>query len=106
MALVAAFPELSCTPGTYQVSVGNRFMIWPGNGTFYGIIDNNLCPANEQVYTILDKIFTEVAALFPFEYIHMGGDETYKGYWEKSAAVTELMKKEKLKVVSSFVSFE
>ena len=105
MALVAAFPELSCTPGSYQVSVGNRFMIWPGNGTFYGIIDNNLCPANEQVYTILDKIFTEVAALFPFEYIHMGGDETYKGYWEKSEAVTELMKKEKLKDMHAVQSY-
>lgn len=83
LAMVAAYPELSCTPGTYQVSVGNRFMIWPGNGTFYGILDNNLCPANEQVYSMLDKIFTEVAALFPFEYIHMGGDETYKGFWGK-----------------------
>jgi len=34
-----------------------------------------LCPANEKVYTFLDKVFTEVASLFPFEYIHMGGDE-------------------------------
>ncbi|MBZ5856466.1 beta-N-acetylhexosaminidase [Flavihumibacter profundi] len=105
LALVAAYPELSCTPGTYQVSVGNRFMIWPGNGTFYGTIDNNLCPANEQVYTILDKIFTEVAALFPYEYIHMGGDETYKGFWEKSDAVAALMKKEKLQNMHEVQSY-
>ncbi|ULQ53734.1 beta-N-acetylhexosaminidase [Flavihumibacter fluvii] len=105
LAMVAAYPELSCTPGTYQVSVGNRFMIWPGNGTFYGTLDNNLCPANEEVYAMLDKIFTEVAALFPFEYIHMGGDETYKGFWEKSDAVKALMKKEKLKDMHEVQSY-
>ena len=97
MALLAAYPELSCTPTPYQVNVGDRFMIWPGNGTFYGTIDNNLCPANEKVYETLDKIFTEVAQLFPYEYIHMGGDETYKGFWEKSSEIKALMKRENLK---------
>ena len=97
MAMLAAYPELSCTPGTYQVNAGDRFMIWPGNGTFYGITDNNLCPANEKVYEVLDKVFTEVAQLFPFEYIHMGGDECYKGFWEKSDAIAALMKREGLK---------
>lgn len=97
MALVAAYPELSCTPGTYQVNAGDRFMIWEGNGKFYGLIDNTLCPANEKVYEVLDKIFTEVAALFPFEYIHMGGDECYKGFWEKSEAIKKLMQDQGLK---------
>ncbi|MBC6493115.1 beta-N-acetylhexosaminidase [Flavihumibacter stibioxidans] len=97
MAMLAAYPDLSCTPTPYQVNVGDRFMIWPGNGTFYGTIDNNLCPANEKVYEALDRIFTEAAQLFPYEYIHMGGDETYKGFWEKSEAITALMKREKLK---------
>lgn len=97
LAMIAAYPDLVCTPGKYQVSVGDRFMIWPGNGKFYGILDNNLCPANEKVYEVLDKVFTEVAQLFPYEYIHMGGDETYKGFWEKSAAIKALMKKENLK---------
>lgn len=105
LAMVAAYPELSCTPGSYQLSVGNRFMIWPGNGTFYGTLDNNLCPANEQVYQYLDKIFTEIAALFPFEYIHMGGDETYKGFWEKSEAVSQLMKQEHLKDMHEVQSY-
>ncbi|ULQ57380.1 family 20 glycosylhydrolase [Flavihumibacter rivuli] len=96
MAIVAAYPELSATPGNYQVNAGERFMIWPGNGHFYGLIDNTLNPASEKTYEYLDKIFTELAQLFPFEYIHMGGDECYKGFWEKSDAVKGLMKKEKL----------
>ena len=63
----------------------------------YRTVDNTLCPANEKVYEMLDKVFTEVAQLFPFEYIHIGGDEAYKGFWEKSDAVKQLMKKENLK---------
>ncbi|WP_290791857.1 beta-N-acetylhexosaminidase [Flavihumibacter sp. UBA7668] len=106
MALLAAYPDLSCTPGTaYQVNGGDRFMHWPGGGKFYSDIDNNLCPANERVYALLDTIFTEIAALFPMEYIHMGGDETYKGWWEKSAAIKDLMKREKLKDMHEVQSY-
>ena len=39
LAAIAAYPELTCTPGEYYVSPGDRFMIWPGDGQhFYGII--------------------------------------------------------------------
>ena len=47
------------------------------------LIDNTLNPSDEKVYEFLDKVFTEVAALFPNPYIHVGGDECYKGFWEK-----------------------
>ncbi|RZM00553.1 MAG: beta-N-acetylhexosaminidase, partial [Pedobacter sp.] len=60
------------------------------------IFDNNLCPANENVYRFLDDVIKEVAELFPFPYIHMGGDETSTNYWEKSAAVSSLMQRENL----------
>jgi hexosaminidase len=106
LAAVAAYHELTCTPdSTYQVNSGERFMIWPGNGTFYGTLDNTLCPANEKVYELLDKVFTEVAALFPFQYIHMGGDECYKGFWEKSEAVKQLMQREGLKDMHEVQSY-
>jgi hexosaminidase len=96
MAAIAAYPELTCTPGTYVVNSGEQFMIWPPGGHFYGTVDNSLCPANEKVYEFMDKVFTEVAQLFPFEYIHMGGDETARNFWEKSDAIKALMQKEKL----------
>ncbi|MCG2613707.1 family 20 glycosylhydrolase [Terrimonas sp. NA20] len=96
MAAIAAYPELTCTPGTYVVNSGEQFMIWPPGGHFYGTVDNSLCPANEKVYEFMDKVFTEIAQLFPFEYIHMGGDETARNFWEKSDAIKALMQKEKL----------
>lgn len=105
LAAIAAYPELVCTPGTYHVNSGEQFMIWPPSGHFYGLLDNTLCPAFENVYEFLDKVFTEVAQLFPFEYIHMGGDETARNFWEKSEAVKELMKKENLKNLDEVQSY-
>jgi len=99
MAINTAYPQLSTTPNyPYQVNAGDEFMDWEGlNGHVAARIDNSLDPSNELVYTYLDKIFGEIAPLFPFEYIHMGGDENAKNNWEKSANVQALMKKEGLK---------
>lgn len=99
MAMLAAYPNLSTTPNyPYQVNAGDEFMDWEGlNGHATAKIDNSLDPSNEEVYTALDKIMTEIAPLFPFEYIHMGGDENAKNNWEKSPNVQALMKKEGLK---------
>ncbi len=94
MAALAAYPELSTTknPQTY-VNPGTPFSEWYGNGTFKMKVENTLNPADEKVYEFLDKVFTEVAALFPNPYIHVGGDEAYKGYWAADPGCQELMKK-------------
>jgi len=105
LAAIASYPDLSCTPGNYKVNSGDPFMDWHNDGTFTARIDNTLCPANEKVYGFLDKVFTEVAALFPFEYIHMGGDECAKNFWEKSAEVKALMQREKLKDMHEVQSY-
>lgn len=106
LAALASYPDLSCTPDNYYVSPGDPFMIWPGGGQhFYGVIDNTLCPANEKVYVFLDKVFTEVAQLFPFAYIHMGGDETARNFWEKNEQIKALMKKENLKDLDEVQSY-
>jgi hexosaminidase len=106
LAAIAAYPDLSCTPDAvnYKVNSGEPFQIWEG-GHNTAIIDNTLCPANEKVYQFLDKVVTEVAALFPFEYIHMGGDECAKNFWEKSAEVKALMEKEGLKTMQEVQSY-
>lgn len=106
LAAIAAYPELSCTPGEYYVSPGDRFMIWPGGGQhFYGTLDNTLCPALEKSFDFLDKVFTEVAELFPFGYIHMGGDETARNFWEKSEQIKALMQEKGLKNLDEVQSY-
>ena len=104
MAALAAYPELSCTPGTYAVNVGEEFQVWDSGGN-RAMTDNTLCPANEKVYQFLDKVFTEVAQLFPFEYIHVGGDEAAKNFWEKSEQVKALTQKEGLKNMEEVQSY-
>jgi len=106
LAAIAAYPELSCTPGEYYVSPGDRFMIWPGGGQhFYGTLDNTICPALEKNFEFLDKVFTEVAELFPFGYIHMGGDETARNFWEKSEQIKALMQEKGLKNLDEVQSY-
>jgi hexosaminidase len=98
MAAVASYPELCVTNDTtVRVNPGSNFSKWFGRGKFEMYVDNTLDPTDEKVYTFLDKVFTEIAQLFPFEYIHMGGDECYKGYWERDPGVQEFMKKNKIK---------
>jgi len=93
MAAIAAYPELSCTKDpNIKVNPGSPFAEWYGDGTFKMLIDNTLNPSDEKVYEFLDKVFTELAALFPGPYIHVGGDECYKGYWEKDPGCRALMK--------------
>ncbi len=107
LAAIASYPELSCTPGAdkYRVRSGEKIMNWMGGGKFTALVDNTLCPANEKVYEFIDKVFTEVAQLFPFEYIHMGGDECAKNFWEKSDAIKALMQKENLKDMHEVQSY-
>jgi hexosaminidase len=97
MSAIAAYPELSCTkdPNT-KVNPGSSFSEWFNDGTFKMRIDNTLNPSDEKVYEFLDKVFTELAAMFPNPYIHVGGDECYKGVWTKDSACVALMKKMKM----------
>ncbi|MBC8051761.1 MAG: family 20 glycosylhydrolase [Sphingobacteriaceae bacterium] len=101
LAAIVSYPELSCTPGVekYSVRSGEAIMDWSRGAPPIALIDNTLCPANERVYTFLDTVITEIAALFPFEYIHMGGDEAPHNFWQKNPSVKELMLREGLKTM-------
>jgi hexosaminidase len=94
MAAIASYPELCCTKNPdIKVNPGTEFSEWYADGTFKMLVDNTLNPSDEKVYEFLDKVFTEVAQLFPGQYIHAGGDECYKGYWEADTNCQALMKK-------------
>ena len=99
LAAIASYPELSCTPGAenYRVRSGERIMDWSRGAPPIALVDNTLCPANEKVYVFLDTVISQIAALFPFEYIHMGGDEAPINFWEKNDSIKALMKKEGLR---------
>ncbi len=107
LATVVSYPELSCTPevNTYQVRSGEQIMDWSKGHPPIALYDNTLCPANEKVYQFLDTVVSQISKLFPFEYIHMGGDECPKNYWEKDPQVKALMRKENLKTMDDVQTY-
>jgi hexosaminidase len=106
LAAVAAYPELSATPGAdqYHVRSGEKIMNWASGGNT-ALVDNTLNPASEKTYEFLDKVVTEIAQLFPFPYIHMGGDECAKNFWAQSAEVKTLMARDTLKNMNEVQSY-
>ena len=96
LALIASYPNLSCTQMPYYVNPGSNF---------YTEEDNVLCVGNDSIYVVLDKIFTELAQLFPNQYIHVGGDEAYKGFWEKCPKCQKRMADEHLKNTDELQSY-
>jgi hexosaminidase len=96
LALIASYPNLSCTQLPYSVNAG---------GKGYERNDNVLCIGNDSTFTMLDKIFTEIAALFPNPYIHIGGDEAYKGFWDECPKCQKRMADEHLKDVNELQSY-
>lgn len=87
LALIASYPELSCTKTPQQVLAGDP---WNPKRT------NVLCVSDESVYQHLDIIFSEIATLFPSQYIHIGGDEVTRDYWQKCPVCQQKMKDEHL----------
>lgn len=71
LAALAAYPELGCTGGPYEVS------------REWGVFDDVLCPGKEETFTFLEAVLTEVMEIFPSKYIHIGGDESPKTRWEE-----------------------
>ena len=70
-AALAAYPELGCTGGPYEV--------WRQ----WGISEDVLCAGNDQVLKFLEDVYGELIEIFPSQYIHVGGDECPKVRWEK-----------------------
>ncbi|HXM41396.1 MAG TPA: family 20 glycosylhydrolase [Bryobacteraceae bacterium] len=96
LAALAAYPELSCTGGPFQVNPGSNF---------YEKVDNAFCPGNEKTFEFIDKVFSEVAPLFPSEYVHIGGDECFKGFWKACAKCQRRMADERLANVDELQSY-
>jgi len=108
LAAVVSYPNLSGTPelaSTYQVNSGENFMDWSKGNPPTALVNNTLSPIKDTVYRFLDDVVSQLSQLFPFPYLHTGGDECPKNYWEKDPAVQALMKKEGLKNMDEVQSY-
>lgn len=71
LAALAAYPELGCTGGPYEV--GHR----------WGVYKDVLCLGKESTYKFVQDVIDEVVEIFPAKYFHIGGDESPTVMWEK-----------------------
>jgi hexosaminidase len=83
LAAIAAYPELACTPGPFEVA------------TTWGVHEDILCP-KEETFVFLEDVLAEVMELFPSPYIHVGGDEAPKARWIESPVAQEVIRREGL----------
>jgi len=84
-AVLAAYPQFGANADKlYQVK------------TKWGVSEDVLFP-REETFTFLEDVLTEVMALFPGQYIHIGGDECPKTQWKESKFCQDLIKKLGLK---------
>ncbi|WP_199141165.1 beta-N-acetylhexosaminidase [Pedobacter sp. ASV12] len=96
MALLAAYPELGTEPGKkYEVA-----QTWGMMNKY-----NNVLQPTEKTFKFLEDVLTEVMALFPSPYIHIGGDEGSKVWWRSSEVSQQLMKDNNLKDESALQSY-
>lgn len=96
MALLAAYPELGTEPNKkYTVA------------ETWGMMNkyNNVLQASDTTFKFLENVLTEVMALFPSPYIHIGGDEASKVWWKQSAVSQQVMRTNGLKTESELQSY-
>ncbi len=106
-AAIAAYPFLSCFPKEktiiYDDMGSKKGKQIQAKGTpkivqeTWGVMDDVFCAGNEDTFAFLEDVLDEVIALFPSQYIHIGGDECPKGNWNRCPSCQERIQKQGLK---------
>lgn len=80
-AAVAAYPEfLACDPE-------NKHEVWLQQGISTDVIN----VANPKAMQFAKEVIDELTELFPFNYIHLGGDECPTNKWQKNDECKKLL---------------
>lgn len=85
LAVLAAYPNLGCTGGPYEV------------GTSWGVFDDILCAGKEETFKFVEDVLDEVMDIFPSKFIHIGGDEAPRTEWKKCELCQKRIKEEGIK---------
>lgn len=88
LSMIAAYPELACFEESVEVA------------TRFGVTDFSkklFCAGNERTYAFLFSLLDEVLEVFPFSYMHIGGDEAVKSEWKRCEPCRKVMREQGLK---------
>ncbi len=84
VAAISSYPNLSCTADS--IDVANR----------WGVFKDIYCAGKESTFEFIENVMLEVIDLFPFQYIHIGGDEAPTYRWENCSLCQQRIREEKL----------
>jgi len=84
-AMFIGYPELASAPGPYQIE------------RHWGVMDPAIDITQESSYKFLDTLFGEMAALFPDQYFHIGGDEVNGKQWDANPTIQKFKQSQKIK---------
>jgi hexosaminidase len=87
------YPELASAPGPYQIE------------RKWGIFQPTIDPSREQTYVFLDGLIGEMAALFPDQFFHIGGDEVDPAQWNNSADIQAWASRNRLKNATAIQAY-
>ncbi|TKB96007.1 family 20 glycosylhydrolase [Pedobacter cryophilus] len=95
LAALSAYPELACgdNPGPFKAAEK------------WGVFPEIYCAGKEHTFEFLEDVLTEVMALFPSKYIHIGGDEAPKTAWKTCSYCQKRIKNEKLRNENELQSY-
>lgn len=96
MAVLAVYPQFSTTPDETKKCA----LTW---GIFNKF--NNVLAPKPEVFDFLTDVFSEVCDLFPGQYIHVGGDECAKRWWQESEETQSFMREHGLKDEKALQSY-
>lgn len=96
MAVLAVYPQFSTTPDEAKKCA----LTW---GIFNKF--NNVLAPKPEVFDFLADVFSEVCDLFPGQYIHVGGDECAKRWWQESEETQSFMREHGLKDEKALQSY-
>lgn len=83
-AIAVAYPELMSAPGPYSME------------RHWGVLKPVLDPTREATWAFVEAMVSELAAIFPDPYLHIGGDEVDDTQWKENAAIQRFMRDNKL----------
>lgn len=84
-AIAVAYPELLSAPGPYAME------------RHWGVLKPVLDPTNEATYAFAEAMVSELAAIFPDAYLHIGGDEVDDTQWKNNPQIQQFMREHQLK---------
>ena len=85
LGALAAYPELGCTGGPYEVE------------HHWGVFADILCAGKEKTFQFVQDVLDEVIDIFPSEYIHIGGDESPRSRWKACPLCQKRIQEEGIK---------